>query len=78
MQDNAEFKLSLIKPWLLFIGLAALVAFTAIRVNHWHFAHGRPLWAEMIMRYNYLVNMALIVGWFAYVQFRRRKSLKQS
>jgi hypothetical protein len=32
----------------------------------------------MIMRYNYLVNMALIVGWFAYVQFRRRKSLKQS
>jgi hypothetical protein len=77
LQDPAEFKLTLIKPMVLFIGLTALVAFIAIRVNHWHFAHGRPHWADDIGRYNYLADMALLVGWFAYVQFRRRKSLRQ-
>jgi hypothetical protein len=78
LQDQAEFKLSLIKPMLLFIGLMALVAFIGIRVNHWPFAQGRPHWADNIARYNYFADMALLIGWFAYVQFRRRKFLRQS
>jgi hypothetical protein len=77
MPDSAEFKSSLIKPALVFAALILLFAAFSIGVNHWSFAHGQPHWAKNLLASNFYVNIALVVGWFAYVQMRRRKASGQ-
>jgi hypothetical protein len=75
--DRAEFKLALIKPMLVFLGIAALLAACSVEVVSWRGTHGRPHWSENIVIWNCSANMLLIVGWIAYVWVRRAKASRQ-
>jgi len=73
--ERAEFKRRLIRPLLAYIGFATLLAAASIGGIFWRRTHGHPAWAQSIALCNICVNMALMVGWSAFVLNRRRKEL---
>jgi hypothetical protein len=77
MRNSAQFKASPFKPALIFGALIVLFAAFSIGVNHWSFGHGQPYWAKNIQASNLCINSALAIGWYAYVQLRRRKASRQ-
>jgi hypothetical protein len=77
MRDQTDFKPSLIKPLLVVIGIEALLTFATVKVILWSAGHGRPHWAANVPLWDGLANIVLLVGWIAYVQFRKRKAPRQ-
>lgn len=79
MLDRLEFPRSLIRPLIVFLCLAVLLAASSLGIVCWRLTHGgQPQWASHIAIWNCGANMALIVGWIIFIQIRRaRASRKQ-
>jgi hypothetical protein len=77
MPDLTEFRLKLIKPMLVFIVLEILLTGAFVKIILWRTTHGHPHWAANVPVWFTFANFALIFGWVAYLQIRRRKYLRQ-
>ena len=81
MPIQTELRSTLRKPLLFFVTLIVLNGVIMIAISVDHFLHVQPYWRSVIYSnrwiWSVLINSQLIVGWFIYLQIRRRTASQQ-